>query len=85
MRHVCFPIITTTMARSNEWGVDELRGEKAFTNNFLLLNPIKKGTLANADIFLLSFLHKSDVGSLKFNFTSTFMPNSFSHSVVFVV
>ena len=59
--------------------------KKAFINNFLLFNLIKRVILANADIFLLGFLHKSDIGSPTFKFTSIFMPKSFSHSVVFIV
>ena len=59
--------------------------KKAFINNFFLLNPIKRVILVNADIFLIGFLRKSDIGSSKLKFTSIFMPNSFSHSVVFIV
>ena len=45
---------------SGQWLNYEMK--KAFINNFLLLNPIKGVTLANADIFLADFfLHKSDM------------------------
>ena len=51
--------------------------KKALIKNILLLNPIKGVTLANADIFLLAFLHESDIGSLNFKFTSIFTLNIF--------
>ena len=82
MKHVYFPIITTTMAHPNDWAIAELWGKKAFVNNVLFLNPIKEGTLANADIFLLAFLRKSDMWSLKIKFTSIFRPTNFSYSLL---
>ena len=85
MKHVYFPIITTTMAHPTEWAVAQLWGEKALINNFILLNPIKGVSVANADIFLLAFLHKSVKWSLKFKFTSIFTRNTFSHSLISIV
>ena len=49
------------MAHPKELPVAELRSEKAFLNNFILLDPIKDVALANADTFPLAFLHKSDM------------------------
>ena len=46
---------------------------------------MKGATVANADIFLLEFLYKSDVWLIKFKFTSIFTPNGFSHSLLPIV
>ena len=81
MKHVYFPIIAATMAHPNNWAVAKLWGEKVFINNFLLLNPVKGFTLANADIFILSFLRKSDMW---FKFISIFTL-SFSHSLYILI
>ena len=35
--------------------------KNAFISNFLLPNLINKASLANADIFVLAFLHKIDM------------------------
>ena len=85
MKQVYFPIITTTIAHPNEWAVAQLWDEKAVIDNFILLNPIKGVTVANADIFLLAFLHKSVKWWLKFKFTSIFTRDTFSHSLISIV
>ena len=60
-------------------------GEKAFISNFLLFNLIKLVNLADSDLFLLVFLHKSDMWLLKLKLTSIFIPSSFSHSLLSIV
>ena len=85
MKHAYFSIIWSSMAHPDKRVVTKWEVKKAFISNFLLFNLIKLVNLADSDVFLLVFLHKSDMWLLKLKLTSIFILSSFSHSLLSIV